>query len=274
MKVSASLIRSFMKCGQQAKFNYVDKVPQLQNSAASFGTAVHLAIELYNNNHDVDAAVNLFLFAWDNPDEFGITPEIWLPRTSFSAYRERGVKFIREYDERWRWTDRHVIATEHRFMVDLGEHQISGMVDILETVGDVKQLRVVDLKTGYRPNKTNLGYDVQFSSYLYAAQQKEFWCGHPLEPDKYSGFPNGEELYEQYRDYEFVGIWSDLKNNKDYPVGPRTQADYDKLEMCINEIAKAVKFDVFIPDISGDTCGICSYTEICPIYSPPENEYA
>lgn len=146
MKFSPSKIRAFMSCSLMAKFNYEDQIPQLQNAAASFGTAVHLALELYNETQDEQAAIDCFLYAWDNPEEFDITPQFYFPRTSYGDYRERGVKFIREYVESYKWVKRDIIATEHRFCVDIGHHQLSGVVDIIETEVGSKQLKIVDLK--------------------------------------------------------------------------------------------------------------------------------
>jgi CRISPR/Cas system-associated exonuclease Cas4 (RecB family) len=256
----------------QAKFQYVERQPQVQNAAASFGTAVHLAIELYNNTeNDVKAAEECFLFVWDNPEQFGIAPVMWFPRTSYGAYRERGIEFIRKYHENHQWLDREIIATEHKFCVDFrGGHKISGIVDIIETFAGSEELRITDLKTGQRPNARNLGFDVQFTAYCYAAQQEQFWLGYEPEIEKYPALPNGAELYERFKDYTVVGIWSDLKAAKDYPVGPRTEDDYSKLHRCLDEIEKAIKLEVYVPDISGDTCGICSYTDLCPVYSPPD----
>lgn len=273
MKFSPSKIRAFMSCSLMAKFNYEDQVPQLQNAAASFGTAVHLALELYNETQDEQAAIDCFLYAWDNPEEFDINPQFYFPRTSYGDYRERGVKFIQNYVESYKWIKRDIIATEHRFCVDMGEHQLSGVVDILETEVGSKELKIVDLKTGKRPNANNLHFDIQFTSYLYAAQQKQFWCGYEPEIDKYQGFENGEELWERYKDYEFTGVWYDLRNAKEYPVGPRTQLDYQKLYRCLDSIARIVELDAYMPDISGDTCGICSYKDICPLYEIPEVEH-
>lgn len=269
MKLSASLIKSFMKCPTQAYFNIVERVPQRQHAAASFGSAVHLALELYNNTKDVEAAVHCFLFAWDHPEEFDIEPQIWAPRTSFGAYRQKGIEIIRTYHENHQWVKREIIGTEVRFMVDFGDHQLSGMVDLLETPTDSTLLKVTDFKSGYRPSANNLHLDIQFTTYMYAVQQKEFWCGHPDEPDKYCGLENGEELFERFKSYDIEGYWYDLKKNKEYNVGPRTERDFARLLRCCDQIARAVELDVFVPDISGETCGVCSYNEICPVYLSP-----
>lgn len=266
MKVSASLIKTWMKCPLQAKYRYIDGFPEKSNAAASFGSAVHLALELYNNTFDVDGAVKTFLYVWDHPDEFGLEPEIWPMRTSFGLYRERGEQFIRAYDEENRWVEKDIVATEHRFCVPIGGNLLSGIVDILEIPHRTNELHIVDLKTGSRPNNTNLGLDVQFSSYLWAAKQKEFWCGYELEKEKYSGFENGEELFERVKNYNVIGIWYDLRNNKQYRVGERTEGDFRRLFHCIDQIGRAMEAEVFVPSISGDACSICSFHETCVAY--------
>jgi RecB family exonuclease len=267
MKVSASLLKTWMKCSLQARYKYIESLPDKSNAAAAFGSAVHIALELYNNVHDVDVAERAFLEMWDNPDEFDLAIDVWPPRTSFGAYRERGVDFIRKYHEENKWVKKEIIATEHRFCVPLGDHFVSGIIDVIEVPDKTTTLKIIDFKSGYRPNSQGLNHDVQFSTYLYAPTQKEFWCGSDEDRKKYTGFPNGEELWERFQSYETVGIWYDLRNTKEYHVGPRDQSDYDKLLMCIEQIARAIELEVFVPDISGDSCGLCSYRDICPLFS-------
>lgn len=272
MKANASLIKNYMKCPLQAKYNYIDNLPQKQGSAASFGSAVHMALDLYNQIGDVVAAEQCFLYIWDHLSEFGIEPEIWNRNTSYGQYRERGIEFIRGYDEESKWTEKQILATEFRFCVPFKNHFISGIVDILEVPKDSQTLKIVDLKTGYRPSFFNLGYDIQFTSYIWAVSQKEFWVGYEPEIDKYPGFENGEELFDKFSSYDIVGVWYDLRKSKEYNVGPRTEEDFKRLNYCLDEIEKAVTLEVFVPNISGDSCGICSYQSICPIYPDLKEE--
>lgn len=267
MKVSASLLKTWMKCSVQARYKYIEAIPDQTNAAATFGSAVHMALELYNNVQSVDKAKRTFLDIWDSPEEFDLSIDMWPPRTSFGSYRERGIEFIDKYHEENKWVKKDVIATEHKFCVPIGDHHISGIIDVLETPHGSKTLKIVDFKTGYRPNSQGLNHDVQFTTYLYAPTHKDFWCGSDVDPEKYTGFPNGEELWEQFKNYEFEGIWYDLRNSKEYNVGPRAQGDYDKLLMCIEQIARAIEMEVFVPDISGDSCGLCSYRDLCPLFS-------
>ena len=85
MKFSASLISRWMTCPLQAKFSYVDDLPQLNNAAATYGTCVHAALEKYNMNGDVENAIEWFLYYWENPEELDSVPDVWPKRTSYAG---------------------------------------------------------------------------------------------------------------------------------------------------------------------------------------------
>lgn len=263
MKFSPSMIKKWMKCQQQAAFSYVDKIPDDRVSAAAeYGSMVHLALEAFNNNEDPDEAMAVFRDGWDNADHQEME---YPPRTSFGQYRDKGIKMVEAYIESRQWASDDIIATEHRFCVPIGKHELSGIVDALTVDEAVRQLKIVDYKTGYRPNADNLHLDIQFTGYFYAVHRKEFWTGVEGS-DRYVGFPNGEELFEKYRDYNKSAIWFDTRNTKEYDVGPRGTADIVRLYRCLDSIEAAIEAGVFVPNISGDTCKWCSYQEICPVY--------
>ena len=61
-------------------------------------------------------------------------PDYWNRMTSFTSYMDQGPKMIADYIDQRKWSTTDVVASEFRFMVPFGEHQISGIVDILEPV--------------------------------------------------------------------------------------------------------------------------------------------
>ena len=260
------MIRTWMKCQQQAQFRYVLGLPEKgKNGAAEFGSAVHLALENYNEFGVEEDAKQVFRDYWETVVS---DPEVELPpRTTFASYREKGLKMLEDYFESRQWSTDKVIAQEIRFHVPIGRHSISGIIDMLSIGPDY--VKVTDYKTGYRPNSNNLELDIQFTSYMYAVSRPEFWMGVEGS-DKYVGFPNGEELYEKYKDFHKIGIWLDLRNAKEYDVGPRGTADLVRLYRCLDSIEKAMEAEVFVPNISGDTCKFCSFQEECPSYLNPE----
>lgn len=268
MKFSPSLVKTWMRCPLQAKFRYVDGIPDDSRSGpAEFGTAVHAALEHYNQHGSKGAAEELFERLWE---EVIADPEVDMPpRTSFASYRDKGLKMIAEYVESRKWATDVVIAYEHRYCVPFGDHELSGIVDMLSVDEGNRTVNVVDYKTGKKPNTDNLNLDIQFTAYLYATTCREFWTGVDGS-DKYVGLPNGDKLYEKYKDFEKVGFWLDLRNAKSYNVGQRGEADLVRLYRCLDQIEKAMELEVFVPDISGDTCKYCAYQEQCPSYLMPD----
>jgi CRISPR/Cas system-associated exonuclease Cas4 (RecB family) len=267
------MIKRWMSCPLQVKLAQEHDVPTLVSGNMAFGTAIHSALEAYNEGLDVDTTVNFFLKSWENPELVNNEIDYWFPRTSWGSFRERGIQIINEYHLTRQWDARKIVGTEHRFCVSFGNHMLSGIVDYLEYEVATGTLYVIDLKSGRRPNKDQLHVDPQFSSYLWAVQQREFWVGNPDEGERYAGFENGEELFTKFRDSTHVGIWYDLQNNKEYDVGPRSDQDFARLHHCCDEIEKAILNNVYVPDISGDTCKWCDFKEVCPGYvMPVKNE--
>ena len=80
---------------------------------------------------------------------------------------------------------------------------------------------------------------------------------------------NGEELWERFKDIPRKTIWYDLKKNQDVIIPPHNDLDYGRLYRSMEQISRAVDLEVFVPNISGDSCSWCSYQEICPVYFDP-----
>lgn len=198
-------------------------------------------------------------------------------RQTWTGLKDLGPKIIREYHEAVKWEDQVTLGTEYRFMVPFGEHVLSGIVDHLHTNKDHSILYIDDLKTGAKPNMDTLHLDLQFTTYSWAAQQKEFWVGmesdDPDWPDKYPGLPNGEELFEEFKKAKHIARWVDLKKMVFTNVGERTEFDYARLYRMCDMIARAVETETYVPSISADACLWCEYHDLCPVYiNPPESE--
>lgn len=261
MRFSSSMLSSWMSCQQKAAFKYVDKLPDKQNAAATFGSCVHIALEEYNQGATLEECIDKFQFLWENPESVGLEPEIWPKRMTYGGLREEGIKILKEYDEATVWNNRTVIATEHAFEVPFGDHTLSGIVDLLEfKKGQPQRLRIIDYKTSSRqPTMDNLYLNTQMTCYYLASMQPEFW----------ESLPHGEKLFKQFTDREV--IWHHLRKMKELKAGPRDDQDFMRLYRCCQSIERALKYEVYVPDISGDTCGICPYTNECYAYIPPRS---
>ena len=265
MKFSPSKIRAFGDCALNAKFKYVDNLPTKTGSSAHWGTSLHHALEQFAITEDIDLAIEEFIKYYDS-----VTPDYWNRRTNYTGQKDMGKRILEDFAETDRWTHNVPVGAEFRFMVDIGEHQLSGIIDLLEVTKDLSEVIITDYKSGARPNLDNLHLNIQMTAYDFASKQKEFWTGYPGQEDKYPGVPNGEEIYEKLIDVPRKVIWYDLKKNQAVDVGPRGDRDYARMYRAMEQIARAIEHEVFIPSISGDNCGWCDFQDICPVYFDKE----
>lgn len=256
-----------MNCQMQFKFKYIDKLPDDRGSAAAvYGQCVHLALEKFNlQETDAKGAVKLFMAAWNAPEKFGLmTPTIWPPRTSHASYMKRGKESIKKYVESISWRNREVIAAEHKFMVTLGDYELTGYVDHMEVTKDKKGrkcLMIMDHKTSTKnPSKTFLQGNIQFTIYDYASRQPEFWLGNG--PD-FPPMEQGAWHMEMTKDLPRLNVWHNVNIGKEIYAGERDEKDFERLHLALTQIEKAIEKDVFMLDISGETCGFCPYTVEC-----------
>lgn len=210
---------------------------------------------MYNNGVPVEECVERFRETWDDPSILDVVPDIWPTRgDGFAALRKKGVAMLREYDKRNAFDDREVIGTEIEFLVPFGDHELKGFVDLLEIKKSNKGkpvLRIVDYKTNARqPTKIELSLDLQFTAYAYASYQPEFWQFAP-------------DLFDELIDVPRRGIWYHMNTIKEIDAGPRDEGDFLRMYRIAETAAAAIEHDIFMPDVSGDTCKFCSFTDDC-----------
>lgn len=268
MRVSASLLEMWMTCSLKAKFRYIDHYPTKRTSYMVFGIVCHAALEHYNEHGDIKAALKLFEELWDDPSKINVEIEIWPKGTTMGGMRERGMELLKSYHEKERWDPKTIIAQEHKFLVPMGVHELTGVVDLLEIrkSGRGKEvLRVVDYKTSKRqpPSKDTLRLNTQFTAYSFATLQKEFWLGNG--PDYPPIAPNAEELWERVQGLPRRNIWYHLNTGKEIDAGQREDADYLRMYRAVTEIARAVEYEVYVPDISADNCLYCDFQKPCGV---------
>lgn len=274
IRFSASRLKTWSACPLQAKFKYLDLLPESKNAKASYGTIIHHALKLLNDTGNLRQAIEAFKDLWANPDKVGLSPDWWPKRTTYDGLLAQGIDVLEKYSASLMWDNRIVLATEHPFLVPFGRFELTGFVDLLEVrrSGNGRKLvKVVDYKGGsWRPNQAELHLDIQFTSYLYAADQPEFWMGHPTDPD-FPGMPHGDELYEEYKDTPRRAIWYHLNNQQEIDAGKRTEEDYARLYRLAEETIRAQEAGVFVPRI-GEACGLCSWTKECGITIPTKEQ--
>lgn len=253
-----------MACPLQAKFAYVDMLPEPTNFKAAFGTIIHYCLEHLNYDLDVDKAKATFEDLWHNPEKLGLHPTVMPKMTTYAGLRAKGLDILDTFAAKYRWENRVLVATERQFLVPFGRHELTGTVDLVEVRQNHKGkdvLRVCDWKTNTRkPSFTELALNIQFTVYTWATLQREFWVGNGEE---FPGLPNGEALFEELGGLERRSIWYHLWTGTELDAGSRGEADFQRLYRVCDQIEAAINADVYVPDISGETCIFCPYVAPC-----------
>lgn len=270
MRVSASKMATYAECPMRAKFRYIDKLPQRTSSAMVFGTCVHRGLEMFLHTKNAEKAVEHFYKCWDDPETIGEKIDYWLRRQDFGSLRERGAKMIRTYVEKTERENRTVLASEYPFKVAIGEHEITGYIDLLELRGSQKRgtITAVDFKTAAKkPYKDDLRHNLQMTTYHFAMLQPTFWLGFPGD-EEFKGLPDGAALYERYKTLRRKVVWWALAHGSEIDAGERGSADFERMYYLISEMDKATTSGIFVPNISGAACGWCDYTQECGLPIP------
>ena len=273
MRISPSTINLWADCPLKAYYAKILRLPQRQHAKATFGTCVHAALDQYERSGgDVDMAVKAFVDFWDNPAQLDAEPDIWPKGITFGGLRQKGVEIVRSYHARQRWDDRQVLCTEHHFVVPFGDHELEGIVDLLEIRDNHRGkqlLRIVDHKTNTRaPFVSELHLNIQGTVYVYASLQREFWEG----TDEFHGVPNGKWWFEMLADTPRRFIWNQLWNGREYDSGARDEGDFERLYRVVSEIERAITHEVYVPIVSADSCGVCSFLSECRLSIPTTEE--
>lgn len=271
MLFSASQLKTAMSCMLQWKFRYKDRLPSEQSAAASYGTIIHYVTEQMDRGASLEEAEKLFIMLWHEPERLGVKPDYYPYRTSFDSYKRKGLLTVKGYQEFTSWGKPQIIASEFPFRVPIGNHEVRGIIDRIELrkTGKREVLSITDFKSSAkRPTKFDLRTDIQFSCYLYASLQEQFWTGIPGDPD-YPGFQNGAKLHKQFADHDRAGIYLMLGEScTELDVGERGDLDFRQLYRLMDELEHAIDQEVFVPKIGASTCGNCDYFDVCGIDIP------
>lgn len=272
MIFSASRLKAWMECQLAAKYRYEDNLPRRQNAKAVFGTIIHVCLQYYYESRgDWDGSDKMFRRIWADPAKNGYPIDYWPKYTSFGSLMGKGRDILRYVHETHRWQDFTVLGTEIPFLVPMGDHELTGYIDLLgiEKSGTgTELLKIIDYKTNSKnPTYAQLGLDVQLTVYDYAVGQREFWTGIDGDP-RYPGVDNGEWLWSTVgstmkRRCIWWGVWT----GKQIDAGPRTERDYQRVYRVMTEIQKSINAGVAVPKI-GEACEWCDFRDPCALEIP------
>lgn len=279
-RFSVTRLKTYMDCPLKAHFRYDLHLPSGKNAAGVFGNCMHDALEIFERGEDLERATARFIATWTDPEILGLHIDSYPKRTSWDHYRQRGVAMLEQMAQVNRWDDHETIAVEREFLVPFGQYEIHGFVDKVEvrTSGKGKNLlRIVDYKTGSRaPNRSALYMDIQFTAYVYASLQPEFWLGGQPKPYGNEGelippIENAEWWMEMVAQLPRRPIWYHVADAKEIDAGDREDKDFAQLYRVMVEIDRAQRAGIHIPRI-GEACELCDYVDPCGLEIPSRED--
>lgn len=247
-KLSASMLKTFLKCKKQFFENYLQNTPQPANESFSLGNGAHHSLELAN------------IFQIENPRD--------LTAEEIEHFVDEGRKFMAEKsyvssmetfstmetlvrDELMRPYDEKVLAAEIKFdIVTPEEVPITGYIDRITEV-DSKTIRITDYKTSKTAMSSGEAeYDEQLSMYDLA--------GAILFPN----YPN------RILELRYLRLGESVETRRDEFFQYQFRKQISAIFSAIKEfVVKAEKDKVSPPGTLNPLCNWCAFNSKCKEYT-------
>ena len=192
-KWSFSKISSFAHCPMSFKLQYIDKVPQDENSFSQYGTFAHLLLEKYSKGEL--PAIALASEYEDGYDSAVTRPFPPFPKGMAQKYYEAGLSYFENFDgfgDDW-----DVLSVEDKFEMDIGGYPFVGIADLVLRNKNTGEIWVIDHKSKSKSSmdKELLTYRRQL--YTYAAHVKQ---KYGVFPDRlsFNMFKEGTWIHEAF----------------------------------------------------------------------------
>lgn len=271
-RYSSSRLGAHMECSLAAKYKYIDNLPRKASAKMVFGSIIHVCLQYYYESRGNHAgAERKFVRMWVDPAKAGYPIDYWPKYTNFGTLMAKGKEILKYVHETHRWQDFVVLGTEIKFLVPIGDFELTGYIDLLgiERSGTgTELLKIIDFKTASKaPSIAQLALDVQLTVYDYAVSQPEFWLGIEGNPE-YPGLDNGQWLWETVgKSMTHRCIWWGVWTQRQIDAGPRNKKDHERLYRTMVEIEKSIKAGVAVPKI-GEACNWCDFQDPCALEIP------
>lgn len=171
--VSYSQLDTYERCSLRYKYQYVLKIPAPANAAASFGTSVHNALQVFYQMYKADDTVGLEQLIEQ-------LHKMWIPLGYASQAHERRMKKEGEEMLTKFYTEHHkpgivIVDLEKLFRIKISDQvYVSGKIDRVDQLED-GSIEIIDYKTGAKPNEKELKDNIQLATYLMAAGEKSLY---------------------------------------------------------------------------------------------------
>ena len=257
MHTSYSALNTFLTCPLKYKYQAIDKIRTPQSPEQAFGSLIHRTLKYAHTSTETgypkkEEVINYFSQNWNQ--------EAFPKEVAERGFFEDGLLILGKYldgitDEE----KKRSIATEHRFIVKVGDHTLGGAIDRIDRTES--GFEIIDYKTSRKiPPQKEIDNDLQLSVYLRA-----FITQWP-------------SLFERLGDTTKITLSLEFLRHNLRLSTTRTPADLRKIDadilQIIDQIQEAEKQESLSPDGNrgfephlNPLCDWCDFQKICPLWS-------
>jgi len=178
---SYSQLDTYELCPRKYEYAYVLRVPQKPNASLSFGTTIHNTLkDLYTLLKTSKEGIRGIITEPTVEELLGSYNRNWV-RTGYdnskheNLKKAQGEKMLKQYFEKIYSNEEAPLNLEESFVMHMGESTFAGKIDRIDLVKDengVKQVRIVDYKTGKVKKEADIKKDLQLPLYAIFVEEK------------------------------------------------------------------------------------------------------
>jgi DNA helicase-2/ATP-dependent DNA helicase PcrA len=235
---SYSQLESYAMCPLLYKYQYIVKIPTPQNSAASFGSTIHMVLQKFyegymnDRSYGLSHMLNLLETHWE--------PIGYSSQTHMKRMKEEGKALLTEFFNTHHSPTIEVMGLEKFFKIKIDDDlYLSGKIDRVDTLPDGK-IEIVDYKTGKIPAEKELKKSLQLSIYALAATDQGLYH---------------KEVQQVNLTYYYLQGMQKITMS-------RTPEELIEVKGKVKEITDEIKQGKFPPRV-GPWCDFCNYRMIC-----------
>lgn len=236
-KFSFSQLETYMLCPLRYKYQYILRVPTPSGAAASFGTSIHSALQLFyqkvinKGKPTIDDLLSGYKTSW--------VPVGYLSKSHESRMKKEGKRMLANYFKTFHGKGTKVLDVERSFNIKVDGTLITGKIDRVDKKGN-DELEIIDYKTGKKPDEKKLRDSLQLSIYLMAASDKSLYA---------------KPANKVHLTFYYLQEPSKITMQK-------TAQDVTNVKEKIKEIVGKIKKQEFTPHV-GPWCDFCPFRMVC-----------
>jgi DNA helicase-2/ATP-dependent DNA helicase PcrA len=244
-RISYSQLNTYEECPKKYKYAYVLRVPSKPHASLSFGTTIHNTLrDFYSLLRDSQEGLEGIVEKPTKKKLLELYETHWISmgydsKAHEEKRKESGKKILEKYFDNLYDENERPYRLEETFSVHIDESVFVGKIDRIDMVDDskdVKEVEIIDYKTGKVKSKSNIKKDLQLPLYVLFAEEK---LGFKVVSAKY--------IFVEHSEVVEVDISEEKKK---------------EARKKVVEIIEEIKKNNFIPT-PGYLCKYCDYNSIC-----------